>query len=313
MTPSAVAPAVAKPVRWRRVLRLGLFAAVVGLVIVPVFLGFVFGFVFVNPVCSGGGTPAQNGMTGEDIHFTNADGLRLNGYYIAGSNGATIIIPPTYASGRGGHMDNAKVYNDGGFNVLTFDSRACGGHQPFSIGYLEAIDVEAAWAYLAARGDVDMARIGLHGFSSAGATSEFVAPRLPVRSVIALGNYHDFSDLLTVQGGNFLIDLYVWGIYTSYHMQVGIPITTLDVGPSVQQFGDRKLFLIYGTLESPENGRELLALAQAAGVSAELWIVEGALHGQYRTIAGIEYHQRIVAFHCAALGGTYDEAAVRCG
>ena len=51
------------------------------------------------------------------------------------------------------------------------------------------------------------------------------------------------------------------------------------------------------------GARLMLEHALQNGVGAELWVVEGAGHGNYLTIAGNEYVERIVGFHSRVLLG----------
>ena len=289
---------------WLRLLRLFIAALAGALVLLPLLLGVVSMYALTRPACSPGGNPGAFNPDYTDISFTSTNGLMIEGYFIPGTNGATIIIVPAYGNGRGGSLHYARVFNQAGFAVLLFESRVCTTQGWVSLGYQEAADVEAAYRYLLSRPDTDPARVGLHGFSSAGATSLMAMPRLPaIRSVSAEGGYHDYAALLGSLGeGTYFESLYRAAAITTYNLITGGSITDLSPINAIPQIGPRPVLLIYGSREvSLPGARLMLARAQETGVPAELWVVEGAGHGNYLSIAPEEFVERVVGFHQAAL------------
>jgi pimeloyl-ACP methyl ester carboxylesterase len=61
----------------------------------------------------------------------------------------------------------------------------------------------------------------------------------------------------------------------------------------------RPILLIYGTEEASLSGA--LEQLAAAGDNAELWVVDGADHGDYLAVAPGDYEQRVIAFFDRAL------------
>jgi dipeptidyl aminopeptidase/acylaminoacyl peptidase len=151
----------------------------------PVMAGFVATYSLLYPPCGAQAkTPGDFGHTYEDITLISRTGKPIRAYFIPGTNRAAIIMPPAYASGRGSRLDEADVLARHGYAVLTFDSRRCADMGPLSLGYKETDEVGDALDYLKKRGDVDPDRIGILGFSSAGATSVMAAARFPaIRAV----------------------------------------------------------------------------------------------------------------------------------
>lgn len=305
------APASSLPPRfdrrryWMRLLRLTLVALVGMLFFLPFLLGLLTIWGLTHPPCSPGRDPSAFNPAYEDIAFSSTKGLRLTGYFIPGANTATIIIVPTFASGRGGGYDYARVFNQAGFNVLMFDGRVCTAQGWISLGYQEVEDVEAAYRYLETRGDIDLTRIGLHGFSSAEATAIMAAAQMPeIRSISVEGGYHDYADTLGLNDGsdNLLIRLYQFGVAGGYRVITGDDIRVLSPISVIDRLPPRPLLLIYGDREVSLPGAKLmLDKALATGVQAELWIVPGADHGDYLAVAPDEYVQRVIAFHRVAL------------
>jgi uncharacterized protein len=294
--------------RIRRFLRLLLFTMVL-LVVVVIVIPMVAGAGMISAIMHGdcghsGRTPADLGLEYEDVVFTASD-FTYQGYFMPGTNGGTVFIITPLNGDRGIDLPDAEILNRAGFNVLTFDSGTCVGRSFHSLGYLEADDAEAAYNYLLTRDDVDPERIDIHGFSSGGATSLIAAARIGgIRGVIAKGGYHDFAEQLGLTGSlndpiSFLL---ARGAEVGYRLNSGSDVRVLSPLSVIDQISPRPILLIYGSYEvSLAGARRMLERANANDGNAELWVVDGASHGNYLTIAGEEYERRIVDFHTSVL------------
>jgi uncharacterized protein len=67
----------------------------------------------------------------------------------------------------------------------------------------------------------------------------------------------------------------------------------------ISQIKPRPILLIYGSNEVSLAGG--YQQKTAAGDSAELWVIPGAGHGNYRQVAGEEYEERVIGFFETAL------------
>lgn len=295
----------ASPVNWQRMRRAALRALVtliVLLALLPTGLGFVFIIGLTNTPCGGSIDPATVGLPSEPVVFpSGAAGRDVRGFFVAGSNGATIIIPPAMGSGAGSQMAEIAVFQRNGYNVLSYESRPCMGLS-HSLGRAEVDEVGAALAYLNTRADVDPERIAVHGFSSGGATAIMAAARFPqIRAVIAMGGYADFDRYLDEQiAGLWYAPLLRAGADAAYWLAAGQPMSQLSPLSAIGQIAPRPVLLIYGSDEpSLGGGRQQLA---AAGTGAELWELPGATHGSYVYTAPQAFEARTIAFLDAALG-----------
>ena len=272
----------------------------------PALLGslFMLGLLY-GPCGESCLTPADYGYSAEAITVRARSGGSFQGYFIPGANGATIIMPPPLNSGRSVRLPEAAILARHGYAIFMFESRRCAGMGPLTLGYREVDDVADALDYLATRPDVNPNRIGIHGFSSAGATSVMAAARLPkLRAVVAEGGYGDFiqnsfnrhtDDILTV----YFLTLFRWAIGETYRLVTGLDINQLSPVSVIGEIEPRPVLLIYGTREtSLAGGRQQKA---AAGDNAQLWIVEGAGHGNYLSVAPEAYEERVVTFFDKAL------------
>ena len=92
--------------------------------------------------------------------------------------------------------DNARVLNEAGYVVMTFDYKGWGeseGKSPHRLApYSRVADVQAAMTFLGAQPEVDEERIGIYGTSYGGATVSWVGaidPRAKcVVSVVGIGH-----------------------------------------------------------------------------------------------------------------------------
>lgn len=233
------------------------------------------------------------------------NGGSFRGYFIPGTNGATIIVPPPFSGGRSVRLPEAAILVRHGYAIFMFESRRCAGMGPLSLGYHEVDEVADALDYLNTRADVDPTRIGIHGFSSAGATSIMATARLPeLRAVVAEGGYGDFirnsfnrhtDDIFTA----YFFTLFRWAVGVTYGLVTGLDINQLSPVSVIGEIAPRPILLIYGSREvSLPGGQQQKA---AAGDNAQLWIVEGAGHGNYLTVAPEAYEDHIVTFFDKAL------------
>jgi uncharacterized protein len=269
---------------------------------VPVVLGAATTIALLYASCDESGTtPGDYGLTWEDVTLPASAGGQFRGYFIPGTNGAAILMPPTTSDGRGSRLDRAALFARHGYAVLAFESRRCAGMGPLSLGYREMGEVEDALTYVTHRAGVDAQRVGIYGFSSAGATAIMSAARLPgIRAVVAEGGYGDFVENAIGRESDTIFEaIYKWSMGASYRAITGLDINKLSPLDVIGTVTPRPILLIYGTREqSLAGGRQQAA---TAGPGAELWVVDGAGHGAYREAAPGEYERRVIAFFDRAL------------
>jgi dipeptidyl aminopeptidase/acylaminoacyl peptidase len=128
--------------------------------------------------------------------------VRLNGdVYVPddirpGERRAAIVLCHGYTGVKDLYLpDNARVLNDVGYVVLTFDYKGWGdsdGSRSRLAPYSRVADVRAALSFVSTRPDVDAERLGIYGTSYGGATVVWVGavdPRVKcIVSVVGIGN-----------------------------------------------------------------------------------------------------------------------------
>jgi dienelactone hydrolase len=297
---------------WFRLLRLALFAVILTILAAPTAIGALITWGLTHTGCvhaSPGVSPASYGFQYRDIDIPAHLGGVYRGYFIPGTNGATIIVPPPVSTDRSGMLYEAEILARHGYNVLLYEARACAGKGPGSLGYLEVDDVGDVLSFLkqnSASVQVDRGRLALHGFSSAGATSIMAAARYPeIRAVVAEGGYHDAKTAMGIGTDQSIPDkLILFGAQIAYRLATGFDLTVLSPLDAISKIPPRPIFLVYGSIEiSLPGAKEQLAAVRAVdpNAPADLWIVPGAWHGGYVSVAAAEYERRVVAFYDCAL------------
>jgi len=114
-------------------------------------------------------SPAEIGLAWEDVGFRTPDGVDIRAWFLPAAPDpttarATLILGHGFGASRHVDLRFPAFLVPAGYNVLMPDFRAHGesGGTQSSVGYLEHRDVQAAVAYLQARG---LTRIGIMGFS----------------------------------------------------------------------------------------------------------------------------------------------------
>jgi hypothetical protein len=287
---------------WLRLLGFFLISLGLAVLALPSLLGALTLLGIMHAPCTGDGpNPADFGYAAEDVTISmSAEGGHFRAYFIPGRNGATIIVPPAVSHGRGSRWAETQLLLDHGYSILTFESRPCAGLGPFTLGYEEVEQVGAALAYLHSRPEVDPTRIGIHGFSSAGATAVMAAARLSeIQAVVAEGGYGNFAEDslgLTQRGGpaGYVERAYRWPFRPLYRLAAGHRIEVLCPVCVIDQIAPRPVLLFYGSEEvSLPGARRQQA---AGGETVALWVVEGAGHGNYLAVAPEAYERRLIEF-----------------
>ncbi|HXT80954.1 MAG TPA: alpha/beta fold hydrolase [Acetobacteraceae bacterium] len=140
-------------------------------------------------------------MPSKTVSFYS-EGTRLSGDLFLpddlapGEKRAGVVLCHGYTGVRNLYLpDNARLLNQAGYVVLTFDYKGWGdsdGPRSRLSPYGRVIDAQAAITFLGAQPSVDESRIGLYGTSYGGATVVWTAaidPRVQcVVSVVGIGN-----------------------------------------------------------------------------------------------------------------------------
>jgi uncharacterized protein len=277
--------------RKRKIFKLTLFSVSLVFLLVSAFLGWLcyrqsqnlaYPISLIAPH-----TPTDFGFPNwRDVVFQSEDGIQLSGWFIPppNANGAAVLFVHGIGGNRELSMREAQLLYANGYGMLLFDLRACGtsSGEIASMGYWEALDVEAAFAFLASQPEVNPDQIVVYGSSMGGATAIRALPQIPTaRGLIVESSYASMLDLMG----------------DGVRRQTGLPsfpfaqlitwLTGRESGANLFEMNPETdiaqihvpVLIMHGTIDGTipvAHGERLYA---AANEPKELWLVEGAGHG----------------------------------
>jgi uncharacterized protein len=232
-------------------------------------------------------SPADVGLRFEDVAFTSADGIRLQGWYLPASGARAVVLVHGIDGNRWDtvhHVDRLVALLVGaGYDVLTFDLRGSGasGGERLGLAWNERLDVQAAVRYVSSRG-VAAGRIGLWGQSLGGAAALLAMPDVP--EVSAVVSDAAFADIRLVLDGEIqrrvgLPPIFTPGLTLATRVLYGLDLAVIPPEQAVPRIAPRPILLIHGTGDRRipvEHAYRLRAAAR--GPDDELWIVPEAGH-----------------------------------
>jgi pimeloyl-ACP methyl ester carboxylesterase len=233
----------------------------------------------------------------EEITLHTADGLTLSGFYLPSRNGAAVIMGHGLGENRMRFLPVAELLARHGYGALFFDWRAHGDSegQTSTWSDREQYDFTAAVDFASRRPDIIGGRIAGLGFSIGASTVALVAARDPrVRAVILEAVFPSFEEeMQNKMGGRGALSL--WPTLAAARFS-GVNFTLFRPIQHIAVIAPRAFLFIGGDRDSDTPPPFFLRVFAAAGEPKELWIAEGAEHGEYRMVAPAEYERRLLGF-----------------
>jgi pimeloyl-ACP methyl ester carboxylesterase len=224
------------------------------------------------------------------------DGLHLAAWYAPGKNDAAVVLLHGFGANRAAVLPEAAELSRRGYAVLLFDGRAHGESEGdlCTWGDREAADLSAALDFVTAQKGVRT--VGALGFSLGATTVAEVAAHDPrVRAVVVEAGTPSIRE-----GFEHDLHRYGWlGVSTAMYVyeRHGIRAESVSLTGAMPALAPRPALVVAGAQDPfvPESqSREVF---DAARSPKELYVVAGALHGQYARIpAGPAYLDRIGRF-----------------
>ncbi|MEX2236761.1 MAG: alpha/beta fold hydrolase [Dehalococcoidia bacterium] len=238
----------------------------------------------------------------EEVTFPSKDGLRLNGYYLSGTNGAGLVLCHGYGRSHEEMIPHAAYLNREGFSCLVFDQRSRGLSEGklVSIGAMERFDVMGAVDHLLTRIEVDPERIGIFGVSG-GAAAALLATVEDTRlkAVVAEACYRNLRSVIATSFKHFTgLPAFPFANVTvkMAELRLGHSVDTLAPERIVAAIAPRPILFIHGEDDRAiacEASRHMHGLA---GEPKELWMIPEAGHAKGLEVAGDEYERRVADF-----------------
>lgn len=247
-------------------------------------------------------TPADYGMTYEEVTLLTADGLHLAAWYIPSQNGAAIIVQHGYKSNRGEALGVAEILARHGYGVMLIDLRGHGDSEGdlISFGALELQDEEAGYQYLLTRPEVDPERIGILGNSMGGSVViNYAAQNPQIKAVVAHSAFSSLQDTV-VTGIRTFANLppfpFAPMIQFFAEQEAGIKAEAIAAKEVIGSISPRPVFILHGggdTVVGPDAGQILF---DAAGEPKEFWYHPTYGHVPFFQEEPEEFERRIIAF-----------------
>jgi len=141
-------------------------------------------------------TPAQVGLSYEDIHLKTADDISLHGWYVpAAQPRGTVLFLHGNAGNISHRLDSVQMFHRLDYSTLIFDYRGYGssGGTPTEQGTYR--DAEAAWRHLAEQRHTPSCRIVLYGESMGGAVAAQLAVHQKPAALVIASSFTSVPDL----------------------------------------------------------------------------------------------------------------------
>ncbi len=285
--------------RWGRIAALILLAAVVLLA------GVVWAQVWLMT------TPIRDrhlelpiSMNVQDVTLITADGLKLSGWYVAGSRPEGMILAHGVNANRAYLVPQADVLFELGYHVLMFDLRGHGRSQGhlLTYGYSEALDVRAAADYLLAVPGVR--RVAAIGHSLGGAAVVRAAAEDDrLQAIVIQSSYSSLPQAIQDNFDGFSIlprRPFLPLIVALSEARLGFQIAQVDSTRDLAQMSPRPVLVIHSDSDTMFPLRHAQEMYEAAQGDKELWVVSGLPHVNPITGNEAEYYRRIRNFLEAA-------------
>ncbi len=130
-------------------------------------------------------TPAEHGLEFENVKFHASDNTLLHGWFVPKPNAwATVLLCHGNSGNISYQIDQIRLFQELGLNVLTFDYRGYGQSEgePTEMGLYR--DGEAAWQYLTQTKKFSPERIVIFGHSLGGSIAAWLGKEVKAGALI---------------------------------------------------------------------------------------------------------------------------------
>lgn len=248
--------------------------------------------------------PEDVGLAGvEELRIPGPRGM-LSAWYLPATNGCTLICCHGVYDNKGQWIEQvARLHARSGYGALLFDFGAHGESEGevVTFGVRERGDVAAVVEYLRERGDVNMAALGILGYSLGAITSVLAAATLPELQVVVIES--GFSDLQRDIGELFTrfthLPAFPFANLVVFWGERIAQVRLGEIRPEqvIGQISPRPILIISDLNDTlaiePEDGERLYA---AAGEPKEFWQVVDVGHVQAFALLPDEWIVRVGGF-----------------
>jgi hypothetical protein len=233
-----------------------------------------------------------------EITFPAADGVRLSGWYVPGTNGAAIVVVHGGGGDRQGAIRHARMLASAGYGVVLYDSRGRGeseGHEN-AFGWQWDRDLRGAVDFLERAGIRRIGVLGLSTGAEAAVTEAASDPR--VAAVVSDGlqgrtpadaGQLGFGNRISIQPAFVVLSAAIRAVRGEHQ-----PPPLIDL---VRRVAASRPLLLIGT----EGFERELDRAYVRGTSARLWELPGTAHTGGLAAHPAAYAERVLGVFDGAL------------
>lgn len=247
--------------------------------------------------------PREVGLEVEDVRISGPQGT-LAAWYLPARNGCTIICCHGIHDNRAQWIEQmARLHQRSGYGALIFEMAGHGESEGnlVTYGVREAHDVAAVVEYLRSRGDVDMTRLGIIGYSLGAIAAVLAATEIPELKCVIIESgfadlkqdisalFHRYTGLPAFPFANIVV---FWG-----QLIGGVRLADIRPARVIHMISPRAVFIISDLADQlanePYDGMELYT---QAGEPKRLWQLPGVGHVQAFVAQPEEWIARVGAF-----------------
>jgi uncharacterized protein len=251
-------------------------------------------------------TPADFGLSAQQVRFAASDGVELGGWYIPSTNKSTKVpaIVLRHGSGSTGSdvLAQAAILSRHGYSVLIADARGHGlsSGRAMDFGWYGNADINGAISFLVKQVNVDIKRIAVVGFSMGGEEAiGALADDARISAVIAEGaTARTDADKIWLQeayGFRGRIQMGLEWIQYSLTDLLTEAKKPLALSDAVRVAAPRPVLLI----TAGEVEDELYAakyMQQHSPSTVTIWTVPGAEHIQGLSVSPADWERMVIDF-----------------
>jgi uncharacterized protein len=248
-------------------------------------------------------TPADQDLEGiRVVNLAAAGEPRLTAFFRSPANGRLVILVHGTGADRSQLLPEARMLARHGFGFLSLDWPGHGESEGLiQWGKSERRALTRAINWATQTPEAKTHEVGLLGFSNGSWIALQVASNdKRIYAVALTGAFTDVRHLLSKQGGRF--EPLSSGVAMMTAWWHGMRFWERRSKDLIGQISPRPVLLIAGTEDTVVPAWMSEQLFRFAHEPKSLWIIPGAEHGQYATVAPIEYERRLVQFFSTGAG-----------
>ena len=235
-------------------------------------------------------TPADVGLSYEDVDFQAADGTKLHGWLVPSDGDVTLV----WFHGNAGNISHrvanlAALRARIGATIFIFNYRGYGRSEGSPSEDGTYLDAESALDYLASRADLEGSKTVLFGRSLGAAVAAEMAIRRPARALVLESGFTSIPDMAR-RHYPFLPGI---GKLTATKYDTLSKIGRVEI-PTMVLHGDRD------EIASFEMGRQLY---EAANDPKRFYTIPGAGHNETYEVGDALYYDALAGFIDEFAGG----------